>query len=449
MLRPTPTCLAALSAVGLLSLAAHPAPHFAAPRREASRLEVDFLKDVRPILEARCFECHGEKKKKAGLRFDRTSEGLFDAGDEGAVLVAGKPDESLLFRRVSLPAGDLDIMPAEGDPLRPEQIETLRAWIAEGAEWVDPEPAAEAPPKDELVLAELSADQLAAEAAALEKLAARGFHALRVAADTEALDLNLSLFSDAVGDAEMALLAGLEPRLVWLNLSRTKVGDAGLAEVARCKELRRLNLSRTEVGDAGLAALAGLPHLAYLNLYGTGVSDAGLAHLAGLAKLEKLYLWQTRVTDAGVAKLKAALPGLVVNLGSTLEPPKPDERPADAAVNATCPLSKKPVAAEHFSIFEGQRVGFCCPDCKAKFDADPQAFIDKVEGLKRKDEKQAALRVEDAVRATCPFSGEPIRADSLAPYQGKVVGFCNPGCRDKFVADPESFLELLPELGRE
>jgi hypothetical protein len=43
-----------------------------------------------------------------------------------------------------------------------------------------------------------------------------------------------------------------------------------------------------------------------------------------------------------------------------------------------------------------------------------------------------ALRLEDAVNDTCPWSGKPIAADSLTRYQGAVVGFCNPGCRDKF-----------------
>ena len=42
------------------------------------------------------------------------------------------------------------------------------------------------------------------------------------------------------------------------------------------------------------------------------------------------------------------------------------------------------------------------------------------------------LNIADAVNTTCPWSGKPISADSLTRYRGKVVGFCNPGCRDKF-----------------
>ncbi|TFF25357.1 glutathione S-transferase [Jiella endophytica] len=42
------------------------------------------------------------------------------------------------------------------------------------------------------------------------------------------------------------------------------------------------------------------------------------------------------------------------------------------------------------------------------------------------------LRLEDAINETCPWSGKPIAGDSLTVYDGAVVGFCNPGCRDKF-----------------
>ena len=42
------------------------------------------------------------------------------------------------------------------------------------------------------------------------------------------------------------------------------------------------------------------------------------------------------------------------------------------------------------------------------------------------------LNIEDCINETCPWSGKPVQADSLALYGGDVVGFCDPGCRDKF-----------------
>ena len=44
----------------------------------------------------------------------------------------------------------------------------------------------------------------------------------------------------------------------------------------------------------------------------------------------------------------------------------------------------------------------------------------------------AELDLADCINANCPWSGKPVAADSLTQYRGKVVGFCNTGCRDKF-----------------
>ena len=49
------------------------------------------------------------------------------------------------------------------------------------------------------------------------------------------------------------------------------------------------------------------------------------------------------------------------------------------------------------------------------------------------------LRLEDCVNEVCPWSGEQVSQDSLTLYHGKVVGFCNPGCRDKFEKAASAF----------
>ena len=49
------------------------------------------------------------------------------------------------------------------------------------------------------------------------------------------------------------------------------------------------------------------------------------------------------------------------------------------------------------------------------------------------------LNLENCVNAVCPWSGDPVSADSLTLYRGKVVGFCNTGCRDKFDAAARAF----------
>ena len=53
--------------------------------------------------------------------------------------------------------------------------------------------------------------------------------------------------------------------------------------------------------------------------------------------------------------------------------------------------------------------------------------------------------VENCLNTHCPWSGKPVRADSLAEYCGHIVGFCNSGCRDRFEQAVNLFEALLAE----
>lgn len=59
------------------------------------------------------------------------------------------------------------------------------------------------------------------------------------------------------------------------------------------------------------------------------------------------------------------------------------------------------------------------------------------------------LKIGDAINTTCPWSGDPIKEDSLTLYNGAVVGFCNTGCRDKFEKAISHFEAALQRRGYE
>src|SRR5262245_22369172 len=104
----------------------------AAAAGEALSAEVDYARQIKPIFTERCLACHGALKQEAHLRLD-TGASVRAGGDSGLVLVPGKPTESLLIQRVS--AIDLaERMPPEGNPLTPEQIALLTAWVEQNAE---------------------------------------------------------------------------------------------------------------------------------------------------------------------------------------------------------------------------------------------------------------------------------------------------------------------------
>src|SRR5262245_20472764 len=93
---------------------------------------VDYDRDVKPILSANCFECHGRRKQQSGLRLDLRQSAL-RGGDYGVVIVPGKAAESNLIKRLTS-ADDGVRMPPEDDALPEHEIAVLRAWIDQGAE---------------------------------------------------------------------------------------------------------------------------------------------------------------------------------------------------------------------------------------------------------------------------------------------------------------------------
>ncbi|MAS96133.1 MAG: hypothetical protein CMO55_23270 [Verrucomicrobiales bacterium] len=96
---------------------------------------VDFFKDVRPILEARCFDCHQGGKAKGELRLDNRASALAGGENDGPAVVPHDVDGSSLIWRVTPEDAADDIMPPKGDPLTESEIATLTKWIEEGAAW--------------------------------------------------------------------------------------------------------------------------------------------------------------------------------------------------------------------------------------------------------------------------------------------------------------------------
>ena len=106
------------------------------PARSA---EVSFSRDIRPILAASCFSCHGAdgSARKADLRLDQRESATAPAKGGLIAIVAGKPAESELIRRVSSTDADVQMPPPKSKKpaLTARQVSLLQAWIAGGAKY--------------------------------------------------------------------------------------------------------------------------------------------------------------------------------------------------------------------------------------------------------------------------------------------------------------------------
>ncbi len=98
--------------------------------------KVDFASDIQPLLRDHCVECHGPSQQMRGLRLDRRRDAMPNrVGANGARIVPGNSAGSPLYRRVTGIQPGAQMPPA--GPLRPEQINVIKAWIDQGADWPD------------------------------------------------------------------------------------------------------------------------------------------------------------------------------------------------------------------------------------------------------------------------------------------------------------------------
>lgn len=378
--KPVAVVAAAPAAETKPAAAAKPAPAAAKPAvgakldPEIASKAVVYRDVIAPIMAAKCVSCHGEEKKKGKLQL-HTFAAIMKGGSDGETTVIPKnTKDSLMLVRANLPTDDDDHMPPSDEPqLTKEEVAIMKWWIETGASESLTVAAAKPAADVEAALATLLAKGLPKVAApakvekpkpqplteAEKKLVAEITGKLQelnaslmpLAQDTEQLRLGVINAADKFGDKELALLAPIAKHVVWVDLARSKVTDAGADTLVQMVNLERLHLENTQFSDAGLAKLGALQKLEYLNLYGDKVTDAGISKLAAAKALKKLFVWQTGVTKNGATALEGQVPGLKVNVGlseaeiAKLTAPPPAPPPAPAPAKKEEPKKADPKAA--------------------------------------------------------------------------------------------------------
>jgi len=102
------------------------------PGSNAGSNPVSFIRDVAPIFKENCFACHDAKKRKGKLDIT-TFEGLRKGNGDEDPIVAGRPQDSDLFQRITAKGGRRMPPRDSGEPLSGPQIAIIEGWIAEGA----------------------------------------------------------------------------------------------------------------------------------------------------------------------------------------------------------------------------------------------------------------------------------------------------------------------------
>ena len=288
---------------------------------------------IQPVLQSRCYSCHGKNKQKGKLRMDDSLR-LMKGGKDGPVIIPGNAGKSEMAKRLSLPRDDDDHMPPKEKPQPTEQeIALIHWWIASGApldkkvkQLEQPEelkPALLALQKvdvKKVIVPDLPSKPVSkANDGAIKKLKDIGVVVEPVAQNTNYLSANFVTVTNP-GNREIQLLLPLKEQLIELKLGSSSITDSALLVIAQFENLMRLQLDYTKITDKGLANLTALQNLRYLNLVGTAVTEKGVLQLKDLKSLRSIYLYQTMVKKSEWNDLKKAFPKTFIDSGGYTVP---------------------------------------------------------------------------------------------------------------------------------
>jgi len=293
---------------------------------------------IQPVLQSRCYSCHGKNKQKGKLRMDDSLR-LMKGGKDGPVIIPGNAEKSEMAKRLSLPRDDDDHMPPKEKPQPTEQeIALIHWWIASGAPFDKKVKQLEQPEElkpallalqkvdvKKVIIPDLPSQPISkANDGAIKKLKDIGAVVEQVAQNTNYLSANFVTVRDP-GNKEVQLLLPLKEQLIELKLGSSSISDSALLVIAQFKNLMRLQLDYTKVTDKGLANLTALQNLRYLNLVGTAVTEKGVLQLKDLKSLRSIYLYQTMVKKSEWNDLKKAFPKTFIDSGGYTVPFLPND----------------------------------------------------------------------------------------------------------------------------
>jgi hypothetical protein len=293
---------------------------------------------IRPILQAKCFSCHGPNKQKGKLRMDN-AESLMKGGKDGKVIEPGNADNSEIIRRLLLPVDNEDHMPPKEKPQPNEtQVALLHWWINNGADFTRQVKHIPQNEKSKSLLATLQKPPEAKENVSyipekpvdpadqdvVEQLNKRGIVVLPVAVNSNYLAASF-VTKPEPDTADLALLSQLKKQLVWLKLGYARVSDTMFTQIGQLQKLTRLSLDHTPVSDKGLEPLIQLKELQYLNLVGTKVTAQGVMRLKELPKLRALFLYQSGIRKEDQQMIQEALRQVRVDFGGYHVPTLPTD----------------------------------------------------------------------------------------------------------------------------
>ena len=266
---------------------------------------------VQPILLDRCSQCHRQDKRKGKLSMQSIAE-MMKGGKSGPAVVAGKLDESELYKRITLDPSNEKFMPTDGKPpLTKAETAIIKWWIEKGylvegktiaelknAEEIKSELASYlgfTVSMSDLTTIESAHDVVNPEIPAMLNLAlvdslrSKGVNVRIMLHNPVMLDITLPSGSGIELKIIKDYLAAVAKNVIWLNVSDNNLTASVLNFISEMTNLEKLRLENNPIEDDIIELLLGLDHLEAINLNETMITKKGLEQLNQLPKLKRVY----------------------------------------------------------------------------------------------------------------------------------------------------------------
>lgn len=266
---------------------------------------------IQPILLDRCSQCHRQDKRKGKLSMQSIAE-MMKGGKSGPAVVAGKLDESELYKRITLDPSNEKFMPTDGKPpLTKAETAIIKWWIEKGY-LVEAKTIAELKNAEEIKselasylgftvsMSDLTTIESAHDVvnpeipatvnqAMVDSLRSKGVNVRIMLHNPVMLDVTLPAGSRIEINSIKSDLIAVAKNVVWLNLSDNQLKVSDLDFLSAMTNLEKLRLEKNPIGDDIIELLLGLDHLEAINLNETRITKKGLEQLNQLPKLKRVY----------------------------------------------------------------------------------------------------------------------------------------------------------------
>lgn len=283
---------------------------------------------IMPVFQKKCLSCHNDYKTKGGLLMTSFSSIVKGGKSEKPGFVSGKPGDSEIFHRITLPANHDDKMPpSEKPPLNEIETQILKWWISSGA---DPEMLLGNGPEDtltqramaqylpELFKAESIKLKHKKEREALTKELSKVGDRLGVVIEPDTFSdgnyysVSMKLPPEFVDNKTIRELMPYAELISKLSLPGAEITDDALYDISQMTHLQALLLPKTCIKGDGLVYLKELKELTTLNLSHAFLNNEGMLHLIQLPQIQEIYIFGTDVDPLIVEALKSHLPQLKI-----------------------------------------------------------------------------------------------------------------------------------------